>query len=670
MAVDVGMTRGRLLGELERLRQRLAELEEVAVERKRAEERIKEENEFLNAVFEGFCRPLYVIDANDYTIKMANSAARQGSLSDSPTCYALTHRGSEPCRQPEHVCPLGEVKKTKKPVVVEHIHYDEDGNASNVEVHGYPIFDDNGDVIQMVEYNLDVAERKLAEQALRESEEKFQELFDEAPVGYHEIDTEGCITRVNRTELEILGYEAKEMLGRPVWEFNLEEEISRQAVLAKTCGDAPPGRAFERTYLRKDGSMVSVLVEDRLLRDAMGRIEGVRSTIQDITERRELEEQLQRAARLEAVGQLAAGVAHQFNNLMTVVNGYSEFVMNALGPHDPMREDVKEIQRAGNRAARLTSQLLSFGRRQMLQMQVVDLSEVLEGMSSDLESVVREDISLELKLGSGLGRVRIDPGHMEQVLMGMVTNSCEAMPTGGVLVIETANAELDAAYAATHEGVKPGEYVMLAISDTGIGMTPEVQKHIFEPFFTTKGMAEGTGLGLAAVYGMVKQIGGSIYVYSEPGQGTTFKVYLPRVDEVPEREEPERPAIEAPGGMETILVVEDNEGVRRLAVNLLGRLGYKVLEAAGGREALELCWTSRERIDLVLTDVVMPDMNGSQLVKRLGDVRPGIKAVYMSGHPDAVIAHQGVRVPESRLVRKPFNIRELAERLREALEEG
>ena len=634
-------------------------------ERKRAEEALRESEERYRTLFERVPVGLYrttaegeILDANPAMVEMFGYADRESLLAANARDLFVN-----PDRRRDELALLHRVGVVHN---YEAQMRRRDGAAMWVEDTVRTVRDSEGKVVYH-EGNLeDITERKRAEEALRQSEEIKALILDRMSELVVLQDDDHTLVLVNRAVAESVGVEPDELVGLrcyEVWQQRSEPCEGCPVALARETGE--PREAQMTT---PDGR--EWLVRGSPVLDESGNVVGLVEVALEVTERVELEERLRRAAKLEAVGQLAAGVAHQFNNLMTVVNGYSEFIMNRLAPHDPMREDVREIQRAGNRAARLTSQLLSFGRRQMLQMQVVSWNEVLEGMGGALESVVREDICLELKLASGLGKVKIDPGQMEQVLMGMVTNSCEAMPTGGVLVIETANAELDEAYAASHEGVEPGEYVMLAISDTGVGMTPEVQEHIFEPFFTTKGMALGTGLGLAAVYGMVKQIGGSIDVYSEPGQGTTFKIYLLRVDETQVREEPERLRIKIPGGTETILVMEDNEGVRRLAVNLLARLGYKVLGAASGAEALGLVRGGDERIDLVLTDVVMPDMSGSELVGRLCKERPGLKAVYMSGYPDEVIMYHGVRVPESRLMQKPFHIQEVAERLREVLEEG
>jgi two-component system cell cycle sensor histidine kinase/response regulator CckA len=776
--------------------------------------------------------------------------------------------------------------------------------------------------------NHDVTERRRAEQALRESEERFRELYDHAPVGYHEYDREGRITRVNRTDLEMLGYSAEEMIGQYIWKLNVGEELVRQQVLEKLAGLRPPGQDREHTYKRKDGSILSVLIEDRLIRDENGRIRGIRCTIQDITERKgaeealkeseerfralfeqaavgvaqietetgrflrinqryceivgytsqemqnfsfhdithpedlqadldnvklliegktrefsmekryyhkngsivwvnltlsplwvtgektdyhiavvqditerkraeealrkreqeirviaenvpalfsyvdlegryrfvnkryeewfgiprtevigkhcrqvlgeaaydlikghmgealsghrvhyeealpyasggtryvsadyvpdaddrgevkgffvlvtditerkrgeqemaALQEQLRQSQKMEAIGQLAGGIAHDFNNLLTIIKGYSQLSLMELREEDPLKENLKEVGKAAEQAARLTRQILAFSRRQMMEMKVLDLNTILKDLDKMLRRVIGEDIKLVTLLAGDLGSVRTDSGQVEQVIMNLAVNARDAMPHGGKLTIETANVELDEAYARNHIAVKPGHYVMLAVSDTGVGMAPEVRDRVFEPFFTTKEKSKGTGLGLSTVYGIVKQSGGNIWVYSEPDHGTTFKIYLPRVYEAPEELKEEGVRERTHRGGETILLVEDEAEVRKLAARILERQGYTVLEARDGEEALLLCEHKKEPIHLVLTDVVMPQMGGPQLVEQLKHVRQDFKVLYMSGYTDNSITHQGVLERGMNYIQKPFTIDGLTRKVREVLD--
>ncbi|NWF93758.1 MAG: PAS domain S-box protein [Syntrophaceae bacterium] len=520
------------------------------------------------------------------------------------------------------------------------------------------------------------AERKGVEEALKKNEARFKELkelYDNAPMGYHECDTKGYITSVNRTELEMRGYALEEMIGQPVWDFIAEEE-AKQVVLAKLKGELPAGQQFERVYRRKDGTTFPALIQDRVLRDSEGRITGIRSTIQDITERKkaekemsELQEQLRQSQKMEAVGRLAGGIAHDFNNILTVIKGYSQLSLLSLKEGDPLRENIEEIQKAADKARDLTGQLLAFSRRQIMEMRVIDLNAVLWNLEKMLRRIIGEDIELTMFLAKDLWSVKTDPGQMEQVIMNLVVNARDAMKEGGKLTIETANVELGETYTRTHGMVKPGRYVMLAVTDTGVGMTPEDREHVFEPFFTTKEKGKGTGLGLSTAYGIVKQSEGHIWVYSEPGKGTTFKIYLP-VTEGPLNELQEKAKEESPRGNETILVVEDEGEVRGLTVRILKERGYKVLEAAQGLDAFVICDEYEGPIHLLLADVVMPKMSGRDLAEHIAEIRPGIKVLYMSGYTDNTIAHHGILEKDMNYIQKPFSVENLARKVREVLD--
>jgi len=520
---------------------------------------------------------------------------------------------------------------------------------------------------------IDIAERKRFEESFRQSEERFKELFDEAPVGYHESDIDGKITSVNQTELQMLGYTAEEMLGRYIWEF-VEEKTSQESYKKKMAGILPPGRAFERTYHRKDGTLLPMLIEDRILHDKEGGIIGIRSTIQDISERRKLEkeredllEQLRQSQKMEAIGRLAGGIAHDFNNLLTVIKGNSQLSLLDLREGDPLKVNIEEIGIASERASDLIKQLLAFSRKQIMEMQVLDLNLILMRLDPMLHRILGEDIEMVTIFTEGIGKVKADPGQIEQVIVNLAVNSRDAMPSGGKLTIETANVELDEKYARRHIAVKPGQYVMLSVSDTGMGMRPDVKERVFEPFFTTKEMGKGTGLGLSTVYGIVKQSGGNIWVYSEVGKGTAFKIYLPQVDE-PLTELKEVVSKEILRGDETILIVEDEETVRKLAVRILKSLGYRILEAPEGGGALLLCEEFKEPIHLILTDVVMPGMSGPNLVERLREIHPEMRVLYMSGYTDNAIIHHGVLKEGTNFIQKPFTLENMARKVREVLD--
>jgi len=512
---------------------------------------------------------------------------------------------------------------------------------------------------------------------IRESEQKFRKLFDEAPVGYHEVNKEGDITNVNYSELEMLGYTAEEMLGKPIWTFTAEPETIKQVFEARIAGDLPPGQAFECTYCRKDGTSLVVLAGDKLLKDRAGMITGIRTTIQNITELKQTEEkmaslqkQLYQAQKMEAVGRLTGGIAHDFNNLLTIIKGYSQLGLIGLKENNSLKGNIEEIYKASERATDLTRQLLAFSRNQIMEMKVLDLNFLLHNLDKMLRRAIGEDIELVSILADDLGRVKADPGQIEQVIMNLVVNARDAMPSGGKLTIETANVQLDELYAHRCIGAAPGCYVELSVSDTGTGMTPEVKDHIFEPFFTTKEKDRGTGLGLSVVYGIVKQTGGNIWVDSEPGQGTVFRIHLPRVDE-PLQELKEKVDLrDLPRGSETVLVVEDEDQLRKLITQVLQTQGYEVLETSCGDDALMIYKERKEPIHLLLTDVVMPRMSGVQLVERCREVGQEFKVLYMSGYAESMIMHPEELVTGINCIRKPFTVHSLARKVREILDQG
>ncbi len=389
---------------------------------------------------------------------------------------------------------------------------------------------------------------------------------------------------------------------------------------------------------------------------------------EDVTERRKNEERVRSSQRLEAIGQLAGGIAHDFNNLLLVINSNAEFVLEALPAEDPNRADVLEIRRAGRRAAALTKQLLAFGRRQILDPRVLNLNEELDALGKMLPRLLGEDIEVETRFAEDLGNVRADPGQIEQVVVNLAVNARDAMPEGGTLTIETANTELDEEAAEELTDLEPGHYVVLAVTDTGIGMDGETLDRAFEPFFTTKGVGKGTGLGLATVYGIVKQSGGTVWIRSAPGLGTSIQVYLPRIDE----EVAEARLTLAPVraiGEETVLVVEDELSVRDLAVRILRKVGYRVLSAESGAAALALVQQHPDVVHLLLTDVVMPQMSGRQLAERLTTRYPEMKVLYMSGYTDNAIVHHGVLDDDVHFIGKPFTPAALSRKVREILAE-
>ena len=419
---------------------------------------------------------------------------------------------------------------------------------------------------------------------------------------------------------------------------------------------------------RKDGTRFWNELSISPVHDAAGRLTNFVGVQSDVTARRNLEEQFRQMQKLEAVGQLAGGIAHDFNNLLTVINGYSELLMLDLKAGDPTRELVGEIQKAGERSAGLTRQLLAFSRQQVLATQILDLNAVATDAEKMLRRLIGEDIDVATALAPDLGRVRADPGQIEQMLMNLAVNARDAMPGGGILTIETRNVELDAAYAQTHTDARAGPHVLLSVADTGTGMPPDVAARIFEPFFTTKGIGKGTGLGLATVYGIVKQSGGHIAVYSEVGIGTTFKVYLPCVEEATVAVKG-RSWLQPPSrGTETVLVVEDEDGVRALTRRILAGCGYTVLEAANGNEALCVLAAYLGPIHLLVSDVVMPGIGGRVVAERVAELHPGAKVLFVSGYTDDAVILHGVLQEGVNFLQKPFSAARLAIRVREVLD--
>ena len=427
----------------------------------------------------------------------------------------------------------------------------------------------------------------------------------------------------------------------------------------------------------KSGKEISIEWYDKTLKDAEGNIVGLLVIGQDITERkraeealREIEEQLRQAQKLESIGRLAGGVAHDFNNLLTTIIGYSELISMEKDLNDTTREGVQEIKNSAESAAALTQQLLAFSRKQVLQPQVIDLNRLITKLDKMLMRLIGEDIDLTTKLDSNLGKIKADPGQVEQVIMNLVVNARDAMPDGGTLIIETQGLYLDESFHQQHPEVTPGNYVLLAVSDAGQGMDEETQAQVFEPFFTTKEAGKGTGLGLSTVYGIVKQSGGFIWVYSEPEQGTTFKIYLPQLTGTKKQQESLREKKEPMGGTETILLVEDEESLRKMAGRILEGYGYSVIEAKNGIEALEIATKGdRLKIDLLVTDVIMPKMGGKELAGKLTEEYPRLSVLYISGYMDNAIAHHGVLDKGLSLLQKPFSSRSLAEKVREVLDE-
>ncbi|HTR64959.1 MAG TPA: ATP-binding protein [Terriglobales bacterium] len=506
-----------------------------------------------------------------------------------------------------------------------------------------------------------------AQEGLRRSELNFRSLVTNAPYGICRFDHAGTIVEGNPALVSMLGYESNaELAGRNL--TSLHTDVQQWFELADRFRSGHRFSGIPAEWVCKNGKTIAVRLSGNSVRE--GNADFFELYAEDVTERRALELQLRQSQKMEAVGRLAGGIAHDFNNLLMVISGYCEFLMNRSAMNPELSGPAGEIAAAADRATTLTRQLLAFSRKQMLAPKVFDLNSVVNENLKMLARLIGEDIDLVRIPGVDLGRVKADPGQIEQVIMNLAVNARDAMPRGGRLTIETSNIYLDESYTSFHTPVKPGEYVMLAVSDNGGGMDTETQSHIFEPFFTTKGQ-QGTGLGLSTVYGIVKQSGGYVWVYSEVGRGTTFKIYLPRVVESGESAAQDSPAPQAQyhRAQETILLVEDEVTLRGLVRQYLESQGYTVLEAPDGASAIALSATHPGPIHLLLTDVIMPGMNGRELSQRISSVRPETKVLFVSGYTENVIGENGMLEPGVSFLQKPFSLTALRTRVRELLDQ-
>jgi len=548
-----------------------------------------------------------------------------------------------------------------------------DGRTIWLRTNKVPLRDASGAVFGVLGTYEDITEQRQAAIGLHESEERFRATFEQAAVGISHVGTDGRFLRVNQRLCEMLGYSREELLGRTFQQIthpaDLEADVEN--VRRMLAGEIQ-AYSMEKRYLRKDGTAAWIALTVSLARDADGRPKYFISVVEDIEPRRlaeakeaRLRNQFEQAQKMESVGQLAGGIAHDFNNLLTAILGFCELILS--DEKTSHRSELEEIKHAGERAAALTRQLLAFSRKQVFQLELLDLNAVVLNMETMLRRVIGEDVRLTSALATEIGRVKADPSQIEQVLMNLAVNARDAMPGGGALRIETSNVDVDEALAAAHTPCAPGRFVVLSVSDTGCGMDSETRRRVFEPFFTTKPKGKGTGLGLATVYGIVKQSGGFVSFSSEPGKGTTFQVHLPCTKE-PVAMERSGAHVAAPlKGTETILMVEDDDGVRRLACRVLESLGYTVLCAESGPEALDLARDHEGKIDLVLTDVVMPAMSGREVERRLVEAGHAARVLFMSGYTDDAVLKHGVLETGVAFLQKPFTPGALGRKVREVL---
>jgi two-component system cell cycle sensor histidine kinase/response regulator CckA len=562
-------------------------------------------------------------------------------------------------------------RDTGKPFCSEYRLLARDGHIVWVRDEAIVMRDEAGRPCFMQGLLLDISDQKRREEMLQKSESKFRTIFERVAVGLALVSIDGQLVESNPALQEMLRYGEEELRNKVFNEFIHPEDAAIDVDLdQELIAGKRDHYQIEKRFIRKDGEVVWCQLNVSLVRRGQEERPFTICMVEDITERKQLETQFFQSQKMETIGRLAGGIAHDFNNLLTVIKGYTQLSLSDIQEGDPRRENIEEIKAAAERAAELTNQLLTFSRRQILDMKVLDLNTIVRGLEKMMGRIIGEDIEMFTVLEDHLGRVKTDPSQIEQVILNLVVNARDAMPAGGKLAIETANVVLDETYARVHIGVAPGSYVMLSVSDTGCGMSPEIKELIFEPFFTTKEEGKGTGLGLSTIYGIVKQSGGNIWVYSEPGRGATFKIYLPRVEEGTDALPVQDHTDHLPNGNETVLLVEDDSSLRALAARILRYQGYKVLEATNGHEAIGIARENlQERIHLLLTDVVMPHMGGRELVKRMKALHSEIRVLFISGYTDHAITYHAGLKPGTPFLQKPFSPTALAQKVREVLDQ-
>jgi len=632
-------------------------------ERKRAEQTVLESEERYRTLFENSLVGIYrttpdgrVLAGNPALVRMLGYSSFEELAG-----HNLNTSGAGPEYPRSQFMKL--MEEQGEVTGLEAVWHKQDGDVLHARENARAIRDNSGKILYYEGTVEDITESKRAEA----EHIRLVTAIEQSAEAVVITNTKGDIEYVNPAFTRITGYSREEVLGQNprILKSGKHDPAFYQQLWATILnGEIWHGELINR---RKDGSLYTEQMNIAPVRGARGEVTHFIGTKQDVTARKRLEQQLIQAQKVEAVGRLAGGVAHDFNNLLTIINGHAALLTEQTSPEDPRRDHLKEILMAGERAASLTRQLLAFSRRQLLEPRVLGLNSVLADIEKMLRRLIGEDVELVATLKPDLGHVKVDPGQIEQVVMNLAVNARDAMPEGGKLFIETSNVEIDENYARSHSPMLPGKYVMVAVSDTGCGMDLETQAHIFEPFFTTKEKGRGTGLGLATVYGIVKQSGGFIWVYSEPGRGSTFKIYLPRVEEDVATAEPAEVRAEPVEGSETVLVVEDEGGVRSLVCRTLTSHGYKVLEAAGAAQALQIAEQHTEPIHLLLTDVVMPQSGGKHLAMRLSPLHPETKVLYMSGYTDDAIVRHGILEGGTPFLQKPFAPNALLLKVREVL---
>ncbi|OPX94728.1 MAG: Blue-light-activated protein [Syntrophorhabdus sp. PtaB.Bin006] len=644
-------------------------------EHKQAEQALHESEERYRKLFESANDAIFLmekdrcVDCNPKTLEIFG-CHKEDIIGKTPYDFS-------PVYQPDGMSSVEKgraqqrIARSGKPLRFEWHHFRLDGTPFHAEV-TLNRLDVSGRRLVLATMR-DVTEQKRAEEDLRASEEAFRALAENSPDTIMRFDREYRHVYVNRDTEEQTGIPVKHFIGKTHREIGFSHDLVNvwEEAIQKVFDTQRVNRI---EFELPTGIWIDWLLAPEF--DESGEVKRVLTSARDITRRKQsekereaLEEQLRQSQKMEAIGRLAGGIAHDFNNLLTVIQGYTDIALLGVEKNDPLQAKLTAIGKAAWKAASLTHQLLAFSRRQVLEMQVIDLNASVRELEGMLRRMIGEDIELTAVLEKDLGKVKVDPRQIDQVIVNLAVNARDAMPDGGKLSIKTANCYLDETFALDHIDAVPGPYVTLSMSDTGTGMSPEIMARIFEPFFTTKELGRGTGLGLSTVYGIIKQSGGNILADSEPGQGTTFTVYLPRIDEKTDQAGRDKTVVPPAGGNETILVVEDDSAVRESTIEILAMQGYNVLEASGGDEALRIASRPETPIHMVLSDVVMPEMSGRQVVDRLIQVRPEIKALFMSGYTNDAIVHYGVLDEGVAYIQKPWTPDELWRKVREVLDQ-
>ncbi|MFW5868927.1 MAG: PAS domain-containing hybrid sensor histidine kinase/response regulator, partial [Armatimonadota bacterium] len=642
--------------------------------RKRAEERLRESEERMRAVFDAspdgivaVTADLRITDCNAVLAEMAGADSVEDVVGRSVTDFVSEDSRERLVRNFNRVLTEGSLRVEEYEAVTL------DGARYPIEVSANLICDDDGEPESVVATVEDITERKEAQREIQELAEFRRSIIDQANIWIHVLDRDLNTIVWNPAAAEISGVpEAEALDSRDIWNAMYPDPDVRAEMLALATEIIEEGRIlenYESTITTRDGDERTISWNASRLLGPESEPIGLLAMARDVTEHRQLEQQLRQAVKMEAIGRLAGGIAHDFNNMLTAILGNTQLIEMRMDKDDDSQRLLREIQIAARRSADLTRQLLAFSRKQALEAEALDLNTLIERLEPMLERMLGEQIAILTRTDPELGLISADPSQIDQVLMNLVINARDAMPDGGTLTIETANARVSEEEARGRADIDPGPYVTLSVSDTGVGMDAETRERVFEPFFTTKGAEQGTGLGLATVYGIVNQSGGHIHVYSEPGEGTVFRVYLPRVEsgEAADLDDEERSREDLRGG-ETVLVVEDDEIVRKLVTSVLTRHGHTVLSAESAEEALEVAAAHRDGIEIMVTDVIMPGMNGPELAEEMAAHHPDMPVLFVSGYAEEAIMHEGVLDEGIHFMQKPFGPEKLLRRIRSVLD--